>query len=67
MTQFSTAVTKYKEDIQQLLTTCQAKTQHYDNQLDMLAKVDVVIKQAEQKIHDAAIQVLGEGEWGVCS
>lgn len=60
ITQFSEAVSKYKEDIQNLLTACKNKTDIYDKQLDILAKCETIIKNAEQRIHDVAIQFIAD-------
>ncbi|XP_076453359.1 E3 ubiquitin-protein ligase TRIM56-like isoform X3 [Babylonia areolata] len=60
ITQFSEAVSKYKEDIQNLLTACKNKTDVYDKQLEILAKCEGIIKNAEQRIHDVAIQFIAD-------
>ncbi|KAK7087639.1 hypothetical protein V1264_021662 [Littorina saxatilis] len=60
VTQFSEAVSKYKEDIQTLLTACKDKTDIYDTQLDLLNKCETVIKAAEQRVHDVAIQFIAD-------
>ena len=60
ITQFSEAVSKYKEDIQNLLSACKKKTDVYDRQLDVLGKCETIIKNAEQRIHDVAIQFIAD-------
>ena len=60
ITQFSEAVTKYKEDIQTLLNACKNRTDTYDTQLELLAKCETIIKSAEQRIHDVAIQFISD-------
>ncbi|XP_055861898.1 tripartite motif-containing protein 45-like isoform X1 [Biomphalaria glabrata] len=60
ISQFNDAVNKYKENIQDLLGSCKSKIDIYDRQLALLNKCEGVIKSAEQKIHDAAIQFIAE-------
>lgn len=60
ITQFSEAVCKYKESIQRLLDNCKSKIQVFDSQLSTISKVDTMIKQAEQKIRDIAIEFISE-------
>ncbi|CAC5413397.1 TRIM2_3 [Mytilus coruscus] len=60
ITQFSEAVIKYKETIQQLLDNCKSKINGYDVQLVALSKCDTVIKAAEQSIRDSAIQYISD-------
>lgn len=60
ITQFSEAVIKYKETIQQLLDNCKSKINAYDTQLTSLSKCDTVIKAAEQSIRDSAIQFISD-------
>ena len=60
ITQFSEAVSKYKEDIQTLLNACKNRTDTYDTQLELLAKCETIIKAAEQRIHDVAIQFIAD-------
>ena len=60
ITQFSDAVTKYKETIQTLLDNCKAKIDGYDSQLVTLGKCETLIKAAEQKIRDTAIQFIAD-------
>ncbi|XP_076435016.1 E3 ubiquitin-protein ligase TRIM45-like [Babylonia areolata] len=60
ITQFAQAVPKYKEDIQGLLTACKSKTEIYDRQLGVLSKCETVIKNTEQRIHEAAIQFIAD-------
>ena len=60
ITQFSDAVTKYKETIQNLLDNCKAKIDGYDTQLVTLGKCETLIKAAEQKIRDTAIQFIAD-------
>ncbi|XP_059145685.1 E3 ubiquitin-protein ligase TRIM56-like isoform X2 [Physella acuta] len=60
ITQFNEAVSKYKENIQDLLGSCKGKIDIYDRQLALLNKCEGVIKSAEQRIRDAAIQFIAE-------
>ena len=60
ITQFSDAVSKYKENIQTLLDNCKAKIDGYDSQLVTLGKCETLIKAAEQKIRDTAIQFIAD-------
>ena len=60
ITQFSDAVVKYKETIQNLLDNCKKKIVTYDNQLTSLTACEGVIKTAEQKIRDTAIQMIAD-------
>ncbi|KAL8565908.1 hypothetical protein ACOMHN_000485 [Nucella lapillus] len=60
ITQFSEAVSKYKDDIQNLLSACKNKIDVYDKQLEVLAKCESIIKNAEQRIHDVAIQFIAD-------
>ncbi|KAK7506151.1 hypothetical protein BaRGS_00002873 [Batillaria attramentaria] len=60
ITQFSEAVSKYKEDIQSLLGACKGRIDVYDTQLTLLTKCETVIKAAEQRIHDVAIQFIAD-------
>ncbi|KAH9515203.1 hypothetical protein Btru_019506 [Bulinus truncatus] len=60
ITQFNDAVNKYKENIQDLLGSCKSKIDIYDRQLALLNKCEGVIKAAEQRIRDAAIQFIAE-------
>lgn len=60
ITQFSEAVCKYKEDIQELLRSCKSKIEIYDTQLALLSRCELIIKDAEQRIHDVAIQFIAD-------
>ncbi|XP_067680171.1 tripartite motif-containing protein 2-like isoform X1 [Haliotis asinina] len=60
ISQFSDAVLKYKESIQCLLNSCKDRIDVYDTQLTLLSKCESVIKAAEQKIRDVAIQFISE-------
>ncbi|PVD33106.1 hypothetical protein C0Q70_08555 [Pomacea canaliculata] len=60
ITQFSEAVCKYKEDIQELLRSCKSKIEIYDTQLALLSRCELIIKEAEQRIHDVAIQFIAD-------
>ncbi|KAL8560055.1 hypothetical protein ACOMHN_041524 [Nucella lapillus] len=60
ITQFSQAVPKYKEDIQGLLTAGKIKMDVYDKQLDVLTKCQTFIKNAEERIHEVAIQFIAD-------
>ncbi|CAL1528522.1 unnamed protein product [Lymnaea stagnalis] len=60
ITQFNDAVSKYKDNIQDLLGSCKGKIDIYDRQLALLNKCEGVIKSAEQRVHDAAIQFIAE-------
>lgn len=60
ITQFAEAVEKYKENIQSLLDQCKTKINKFDGQLEDLNKCEDVIKDAETKIHEAAIQYISD-------
>ncbi|XP_052219528.1 E3 ubiquitin-protein ligase TRIM56-like isoform X3 [Dreissena polymorpha] len=60
ITSFTDAVVKYKENIQTLLDSCKSKIDVYDTQLITLAKCESLIKAAEQKIRDTAIQFIAD-------
>ncbi|XP_050410588.1 tripartite motif-containing protein 45 isoform X3 [Patella vulgata] len=60
ITQFNEAVVKYKEAIQTLLTSCKDRIDVYDSQLELLKKCENLIKAAEQKIRDVAIQFISD-------
>lgn len=60
ITQFGEAVEKYKDNIQTMLTSCKSKIDDFDNQIESLNKVENIIKAAEQKIHDTAIQFIAD-------
>lgn len=60
ITQFSEAVSKYKDDIQMLLKACKTNIDVYDTQLALLSKCEAIIKDAEQRIHDVAIQFISD-------
>ena len=60
ITQFGEAVEKYKDNIQTMLDACKDKIGDFDNQIESLNKVEDVIKAAEQKIHDTAIQFIAD-------
>ena len=60
ITSFADAVTKYKETIQLLLDNCKSKIDLYDSQLVTLGKCETLIKAAEQKIRDTAIQFIAD-------
>lgn len=60
ITQFCEAVVKYKTSIQNLLDTCKVRIGKYDKQLETLGRCDSLIKKAEQKIRDVAIQFISE-------
>lgn len=60
ITQFGEAVEKYKDNIQSMLNSCKDKITDFDSQIESLDKVENVIKAAEQKIHDTAIQFIAD-------
>ncbi|KAK3085053.1 hypothetical protein FSP39_023565 [Pinctada imbricata] len=60
ISQFSDAVIKYKETIQNLLDSCKGKIEVYDVQLSALSKCEGVIKAAEQRVRDTAIQFIAD-------
>lgn len=60
ISQFSDAVGKYKESIQKLLNSCKNKLEVYDRQLVSLTSCETIIKTAEQKIRDTAIQFISD-------
>lgn len=60
VTSFTDAVIKYKENIQYLLDSCKSKIDLYDSQLVTLGKCESLIKAAEQKIRDTAIQFIAD-------
>lgn len=60
VTSFADAVIKYKENIQCLLDSCKSKIDLYDSQMVTLGKCDSLIKAAEQKIRDTAIQFIAD-------
>ncbi|XP_052799969.1 tripartite motif-containing protein 45-like isoform X2 [Mya arenaria] len=60
ITSFADAVVKYKENIQTLLDSCKSKIDLYDTQLGTLGKCEILIKSAEQKIRDTAIQFIAD-------
>lgn len=60
ITSFGDAVIKYKENIQALLDSCKSRIDLYDTQLNTLGKCETMIKAAEQKIRDTAIQFIAD-------
>jgi len=58
ITQFSEAVVKYKTGIITLLDQCREKIDQYDTGIESLNHCEEVIRTAEQKIHDTAIEFI---------
>ena len=57
---FNDAVSKYKENIEDLLANCKSKIEKFDEQLITLDACEAVFKDAENKIHDTAIKFIAE-------
>jgi predicted transcriptional regulator len=60
ITQFSEAVGKYKDNIQQLMFRCKEKIERFDKQLESLNRCEEIIKTVEQRVHDKAIEFIQE-------
>ena len=60
ISQFGDAVNKYKENIQNLVDGCRERINLFDDQLESLSQCEAIIKEAEQKIHDTAIQFIAD-------
>ena len=60
ISQFGEAVLKYKENIQDLLSNCMIKIDKYDSQLETVNKCEQMIKNAEGKIQETAINFIQE-------
>lgn len=57
---FAEAVTKYKSDIERLLDRCKGSIQLYETNIGQLTRTERLIKDAEQRVHDLAIDFISE-------
>jgi hypothetical protein len=57
---FADAVGRYRTDIVSLLDTCRLNVDRFDARLERLNRCDEVIREAEQRVHDTAIEFIQE-------
>lgn len=60
VSQFADAVALYKSNMQALLEECKEKSEKFDNHITALNDCEAVIKQAEQSIHDTALEFISQ-------
>lgn len=58
--QFSDAVQKYKSNIENLMQSCQENLHGLEEQIEVLTKCEMCIKEAEAKIHDVSIDMISD-------